>query len=73
MQTAEFLAELADPKTTPNVPKNIRQRALWCLRHFPNFYDLKEIEQVAPHIVEEHMEPLYRMVKAYNQENNGTK
>jgi len=66
-RTAEFLAELTDPKATPRIPKKIRDDARRYLRHYPNYYDLKEIEQAAPHVVQEHMEPLYRMIKQYDQ------
>jgi hypothetical protein len=72
LQTEEFLRALANPKLTPGVPRAIRKRALGCLRHYPSFYNLKEIEEAAPHIMEEHMEPLYKMVKSYNQEKTGT-
>jgi len=70
-RTAEFLAELTDPRSTPKIPKKIRDQARSCLRHFPNYYDLKSLEQLAPHVVQEHMEPLYRMVKQYDQEKHG--
>lgn len=34
-QTREFLVDLLDPKKTPRVPKDVRQRARRCLKHFP--------------------------------------
>ena len=67
-RTAEFLAELTDPKSTPRIPKKIRDDARWCLRHYPTYYDLKEVEHAAPHIVQEQMEPLYRMVKQHGED-----
>ena len=67
-RTAEFLAELTDPSVTPKIPKKIRDEARWCLRHYPTYYDLKEVEHAAPHIVQEHMEPLYRMVKQHGED-----
>jgi hypothetical protein len=66
-RTAEFLAELTDPKSTPGIPKKIRDEARWYLRHYPTYYDLKDLEQAAPHVVQEHMEPLYRMIKQHDQ------
>ena len=33
--TREFLRELLDPKKTPKVRREIRERAYRCLRHFP--------------------------------------
>jgi hypothetical protein len=67
-RTAEFLAELTDPKATPRIPKKIRDDARWCLRHYPTYYDLKEVEHAAPHIVQEQMEPLYRMIKQHGED-----
>ena len=67
-RTAEFLAELTDPKSTPRIPKKIRDDARWCLRHYPTYYDLKEVEHAAPHIVQEQMEPLYRMIKQHGED-----
>lgn len=66
LQTEEFLRALTDPALTPRVPKDIRQRALRCLRHYPMYYQLKELEVAAPDVVQERMEPLYRMVKEYD-------
>ena len=67
-RTAEFLAELTDPSVTPKIPKKIRDDARWCLRHYPTYYDLKDLEQAAPHIVQEQMEPLYRMIKQHGED-----
>lgn len=38
IMTREFLRELLDPKKTPRVPKAIRKRAYWCLKHYPDNY-----------------------------------
>jgi hypothetical protein len=67
-RTAEFLAELTDPKSTPRIPKKIRDEARWCLRHYPTYYDLKDLEQAAPYVVQEQMEPLYRMIKQHGED-----
>jgi hypothetical protein len=37
----EFLFDLLDPKKTPNVPKNIRDRASAILKHYPYECDVK--------------------------------
>jgi hypothetical protein len=37
----EFLYDLLDPKKTPRVPKEIRQRALSALRHYPAESDME--------------------------------
>lgn len=68
IRTRQFLANLTNPQHTPRVPKLVRQEALYCLRHFPTAFDMKQAEELAPQIFEERMEPLYRMVKQYNQD-----
>jgi hypothetical protein len=35
-----FLRDLLDPKVTPRIPKAVRQRAYWALRHYPADYDV---------------------------------
>jgi len=44
-ETERFLSELCNPKLTPRVPLEIRQKALWCLRHYPSLYHLEIVEQ----------------------------
>jgi hypothetical protein len=44
----EFLLELLDPKKTPKVPKEIRQRAHHVLRHYPTTYHLEKIAEKLP-------------------------
>lgn len=63
--TATLLTDLCNSRTTPRVPREIRQRAAQCLRHFPSQYDLQQLESAAPHVVQQQMEPLHRMVAAY--------
>ena len=48
VQTEEFLKELLDPKKTPRVPKHIRQKALWCLRHYPRQHEMELISENCP-------------------------
>jgi hypothetical protein len=55
----------AHPKLTPGVPKRIREEAAAVLRHYPGEYDLQQLERSAPHVVQERMEPLHRMVAVY--------
>jgi hypothetical protein len=52
----------AHPKLTPRVPKRIREEAAGILRHYPGSYDLQQLERSAPHVVQQRMEPLYKMV-----------
>jgi hypothetical protein len=68
IRTRQLLLNLCNPQHTPRVSKLVRQEALYCLRHFPTDYDMKRAEELAPQIFEERMEPLYRMVKQYNQD-----
>ena len=63
--TETLLTDLCNSRATPRVPREIRQRAAQCLRHFPSHYDLQQLESAAPHVVQQQMEPLHRMVAAY--------
>jgi hypothetical protein len=66
-KTEDFLESLLDPKRTPRVPKTVRDQARWCLRHYPSYHNLKELERAAPHVIEEHMEDVQRMVKYWQE------
>jgi len=35
------------------------------LRHYPGSYDLQQLEAAAPHVVQQRMEPLYKMLKQH--------
>lgn len=65
MQTRQFLLDLLDTRKTPRVPRTVRNAASRCLRHFPGELDLDQIEQCAPHVIQQRMEPLYKMVLAH--------
>jgi hypothetical protein len=66
-KTEEFLESLLDPKKTPRVPKDIRQQARWCLRHYPSYHNMKELERAAPGVVQERMEDVNRMIKYWEE------
>ena len=66
--TATLLTDLCNSKVTPGVPRVIRQRAAQCLRHFPGHYDLQQLELAAPHVVQQQMEPLHRMIVLHEQQ-----
>jgi hypothetical protein len=68
VQTFKFLNEVL---STPRVPKKIKENARWCLRHYPSEWDMQQAAESAPHIFAEKMEPLYRMVKKYDNETKG--
>ena len=65
MQAKRLMEELMDPKLTPRVAAGIRDRARGALRHYPSEYELKQLEQFAPHIIQQQMEPLYKMIKQH--------
>jgi len=48
INTREFLRELLDPRATPKVPRAIRTRAYWCLKHYPGVHDILEAVKHAP-------------------------
>ena len=68
LQAKRLLEELMNPKLTPRVAAGIRDRARGALRHYPSEWDLKTIEQLAPHVLQERMEPLHKMVLQYNKD-----
>jgi hypothetical protein len=65
MQGKKLLDELGTPSMTPRVAAGIRDRARGALRHYPGEYELKQLEQFAPHILQQQMEPLYKMIKQH--------
>lgn len=62
-----FMNDLLDPKKTPRVPKEVRQRAYSILRHYPSYWDLERVSNNSPEIFQPQIEPLTRMVMEYNQ------
>ncbi len=65
VQTKKFLEELL---TTPRIPTAVKDNARWCLRHYPSEWDMQRAATDAPDVFQERMEPLYRMIKAYEQD-----
>jgi len=65
MQTIQFLTDICN---TPRIPKTIKQQARSLLRHYPSAWDMKAAAELAPHVFQKEMEPLYRMVKQYDME-----
>lgn len=69
MYARHLCEDLLDPSKTPRVPKQIRQRALGVLRHFPEDYYLSMLAEARPDIIErrgESFDPLYKMVKEFD-------
>ena len=50
--TENFLKDLMDPKKTPRVPKEIRQMAYRCLRHYPSGYNLDLLATKCPDVIQ---------------------
>ena len=46
----EFLVELMDPKKTPKVPKEIRLKAYYAIKHFPGEFHMEEARKLAPSV-----------------------
>lgn len=69
MWASKFLQELAyDRKKYPRIPKEVRQQASSILRHYPSSWDLDQAERGAPDVFQKRMEPLYRLVKQYEED-----
>jgi hypothetical protein len=69
MWAERFLQDLAhDYKKYPRIPKTVRQEAYSILRHFPSSWDMKRVTDASPEVFQERMEPLYRMVKQFEQD-----
>jgi len=68
-RTEDFLQRLAGGQIA-RVPKAVRQEALALLRHYPGKWDLDRAARECPEVFQERMEPLHRMVAAYNPEVN---
>lgn len=63
----QFLQELCNPEKTPRVPGIIRSQARGILRHYPSDYEMDRASAACPDIFQTQMEPVYRMIKAYEQ------
>lgn len=70
LRTREFLLNLCNPEHTPRIPKIIREEARWCLRHYPNHYDMAEASRTSPEVFQERMEPVTRFFKQYEESKN---
>jgi DNA-binding protein Fis len=64
----DFLSRLAGGEY-PRVPKAVRDEARSILRHYPSTWDMQRTARMAPDVFQEHMEPLYRMIKQHEQDN----
>lgn len=64
----EFLLDLTSSTRTPRVPKDLRQRALGILRHYPSHYDFVVAAQTTPDVFQEKMDPLVKLMTIYSKE-----
>jgi hypothetical protein len=64
----DLLARLINPKLTPRVPVEVRIEARNCLRHFPSEWEMQETANLAPRMFQTEMEPLYKMIKQYEND-----
>lgn len=48
----KLLEELCDPGKTPRVPSIVRDRARQALRHFPLDYDIEQMVQKCPELLD---------------------
>ena len=48
----DFKLDLMDPKKTPRISKAIRNRAAFCLRHYPSDYYLYEMAKQCPDLIQ---------------------
>jgi len=67
----EFLARLAGGEF-PRVPKAVREEARSILRHYPLDWDMQRTARMAPDVFQVEMEPLYRMIKQHEQDQQET-
>jgi hypothetical protein len=64
----QLLCDLLDPKTTPRVPREVRQRARAVLRHWPMGSQLDLIAERVPELYNTCEDPLYTTVKGYSKD-----
>ena len=51
-RTEQFLKDLCDPKKTPRVPREVREQAYYCLRHYPSKYNMDVAATLSPCVFE---------------------
>lgn len=68
IQTRQFLIDLLDPKKYPRIPRAVRGEAYRLLRHYPTDWDMQRAADAVPEVFVEKMEPVYRMIRQYEDE-----
>lgn len=54
-QSKKLLEELCDPGKTPRVPSIIRDRARGILKHYPNDYELEQLANSCPDLLDKNL------------------
>lgn len=67
LSTRSFLLDLCNSQKTPRVPKTVRQQAAWCLRHFPDTWNMQQAAEACPDVFAERMEDVTKLFKKYEQ------
>ena len=50
LRTEQFLKDLLNPRATPRVPREVREQAYRCLKHYPGNYDMELASEKAPDV-----------------------
>jgi len=48
--TRQFLSDLMNPKLTPRVPSEVRDRAYRCIKHYPGEYYMNLSQEQLPDV-----------------------
>lgn len=64
VETEKFLRNLL---STPRVPKAVKEQARWCLRHYPNVWDMDQATHTSPQVFAKSIEDVQRMFMHYEQ------
>lgn len=54
-------------QTRSGLSEDMKLEARSILRHFPSEYDLDRASEACPEVFQKQMEPVYRMMKVYEQ------
>jgi hypothetical protein len=69
-RTRIFLESISNNRS--GLSQELRDEARALLRHYPSDHDLDLAGESAPMVFQKRMEPLYRMVKQYEQDKDET-
>lgn len=59
VQTKRFLLKLL---STPRVPKAVKDEARYCLRHYPDDWEMQRAAAGAPDVFQERMDDLHKFL-----------